>query len=60
MGMEKYAQSTTNRECPQLAIISPIGDMKSSVGDNTPNWGLGIYDSAKSEPKNKYLIPNWL
>ena len=39
-----------------MAIISPIGDIKSIVGDNIPDWGLGTSNSAKTESEKK--IPN--
>ena len=48
----------TNRQYPELGILSPIGDVKSPIGDNTSNWESGIYESGNAESENKSLIPN--
>ena len=31
----------------------PIGDLKSPIGDNISNWGLGICESGNAESENK-------
>ena len=49
---------TTNRKYPQLGILSPIGDIKTPVGDNIYNWGYGIFESGKAESDNKSQILN--
>ena len=51
---------TTKRKYSQSGIISPIGNIKSPIGDNIPNWGLGISESGKAESENKSPIPNWI
>ena len=43
-----------------MSILSPIGDLKSPIGDNISNWGLGIYESGNAESENKSPIPNWI
>ena len=57
---ELMLHQRTNRQYPQFGILSPIGDLKSPIGDNIPNWGLGIYESSNAESENKSPIPNWL
>ena len=42
----------------QLGISSPIGDIKLPVGDNIPNWRLGINDSGKAESEKQSPILN--
>ena len=32
--------------------------LKSPIGINISNWGLGIYESSKAESENKSPIPN--
>ena len=46
------------RNYPQSGIVSLIGDIKSQVGDNIPNWKLGISESYKAESENKSPISN--
>jgi len=41
-----------------LGILSLIGDKKSPVGDNIPNWGLGINDSGQAESEKQSPILN--
>ena len=38
---------------PQLGILFPIGNIKSTVGDDIPNWRLGINDSGKAESEKQ-------
>ena len=47
---------TTNREHPQFGIMSPLGDIKSPVGDNLPNWGF----LTQLRVREKYTTPNWI
>ena len=55
-----YKNCFPNRKYPRLDILFTIGDIKSPVGDNIPNWGLGISESGKAESENKSTIPNWI
>ena len=43
-----------------MGILFPIGNLKSPIGDNISDRGLGIYESGKAESENKSLIPNWI
>ena len=49
-----------NRNCSQLGILSPIGDLKSPIGDHISNWGLGTHESGNAESEIKSPIPNWI
>ena len=51
------AYQTTNKKYPQLGILSPIGDTKSPVGDNIPNYGLG---TSEPESENQSANSNWV
>ena len=41
---------------PQWGILSTIGDLKSPIGNNIPNWGFGMY---KSSRELKVERTNW-
>ena len=44
----------------QLGISYPIGDLKSPIGNNVSNWGLGKYESGNRESEKKSPISNWI
>ena len=54
----KVDHSTALEKIFQLGIISPIGYIKSTVGDNIPIWSLGVSESGKEDNGNKSPIPN--
>ena len=49
-----------------MGKLSPIGDIKSPVGDNIANWGLGIYESSQQSTIGQNItnwgfeIPDWV
>ena len=55
-----FLNQKTYSQYPQLRKLSQIGHLKSPIGHNIPNWGLGIYESGNAESEKKSPIPNWI